>query len=115
MKSIYRSTAWKRNRVAYAISRNCICERCGRPVYVSGINDFLPKEKRLRYVVHHRTYLTEENQSDDSIALDWNNLELLCQDCHNQEHHEQPTRDGLTFDAEGNLIRRETISREAPK
>lgn len=97
--------------MAYAISRQCICERCGRPVYVSGVNDTLPKNKRLRYIVHHKIYLTDENVNDDSIAYDWNNLELLCIDCHTTEHHEQPTREGLMFDGDGNLVERDSIKR----
>ena len=110
--SFYNTKAWKRNRVAYAISQHCICERCGRPVYVSGINDALPKNKRLRYIVHHKVHLTDENMMDDSIAFDWNNLELLCIDCHNIEHYEQPTRSELMFDENGNLVERETIKRD---
>lgn len=118
-KEFYNTKAWKQNRRAYALSRNCICERCGRPVYVSGINETLPKEKRLRYVVHHKTYLNETNFTVDSVSLDWNNLELLCIDCHNIEHTEQATREGLGFDAWGNLIqvkktRREGISIDPP-
>lgn len=108
----YNSKAWKRNRVAYAISRNCICERCGRAVYVSGVNDFLPKGRRIKYIVHHKVHLNDRNISDDSIAFDWNNLELLCIDCHNNEHTEQATRSNLMFDADGNLIERNKISRE---
>lgn len=107
----YNSKAWKQNRRAYALYRNCICERCGRPVYVSGINNTIPKEKRLRYIVHHKTYLDEKNVLDDSIAFDWNNLELLCIECHNLEHHEQPTKKDVMFDAEGNLIQRTSVKR----
>jgi 5-methylcytosine-specific restriction endonuclease McrA len=107
----YNTKAWKRNRVAYALYRNCLCERCGRPVYVSGINDTLPKEKRLRYIVHHKVYLDEQNFTDESISLDWNNLELLCVPCHNQEHYEQSTKDDVTFDESGMLIERRKIGR----
>ena len=100
----YRSKAWKNVRRAYAISKNCICERCGRPVYVDGITDYISKEKRIKSIVHHKTYLTDDNIADDSIALDENNLELLCIDCHNTEHFNQSTRKGLRFDDSGNLI-----------
>lgn len=105
-KDLYRSKAWQRNRVAFALSRYCICERCNRPVYVSGITDYIPKENRLRYVVHHKEYLNEGNYTNDKVAYDWNNLELLCIDCHNEEHKKQSaTRDGLMFDEFGNLIK----------
>ena len=36
--------------------------------------------------VHHKIRLTPENIKDPQVALNWNNLELLCKDCHNQEH-----------------------------
>ena len=111
-QEFYNTKAWKQNRVAYAISQNCICERCGRAVYVSGINSYLPKRKRLRYVVHHKEHLNETNYTKD-IAFDWNNLELLCIECHNQIHGQQITKEGLTFDPNGNLIRTKTIQREA--
>ena len=112
-KDFYKSKAWKDNRKAFALSRYCICERCGKAVYVSGINDYLPKENRLRYVVHHKEYLNEDNYIDDSVALDWNNLELLCIDCHNKEHNvrQDATRCDLEFDDNGNLIQRKMIKR----
>lgn len=108
----YNSKTWKRNRVAYAISRNCICERCGRPVYVSGINEALPKNKRLRYIVHHKKHLNESNITDVNVSLDWNNLELLCIECHNIEHTEKPTREELTFNQAGQLVKRIEVKRK---
>lgn len=111
-QEFYNTKGWKRNRIAYALSRNCICERCGRAVYVSGVNEALPKEKRLRYVVHHKTYLNDQNYTDPEIAYDWNNLELLCQECHNLEHTEQPTKKDVMFDEGGQLIQRTKINRQ---
>lgn len=111
-QEFYNTKGWKRNRVAYAISKHCICERCGRPVYVSGINEALPKSKRLRYIVHHKIHLDENNFTDPSVAYDWNNLELLCIDCHNMEHYEQATKSDVMFDEEGNLIQRTFIARD---
>lgn len=111
-KEFYNTKAWKRNRQAYAISKNCLCERCKRPVYVSGVTDYLTKDKRLKYVVHHKTYLNDANFNNDIVALDWNNLELLCIDCHNDEHNPATsTRAGLMFDDKGNLIQKPNIKR----
>jgi 5-methylcytosine-specific restriction endonuclease McrA len=53
-------------------------------------------------IAHHRTYLTEKNISDPAIALSWDNLEALCQSCHNDEHHRAP-RKRYSFDEEGNI------------
>ena len=111
-KRIYQSKAWKQIRLAYALSKHCICERCGRSVYVDGINEYLPKDMRLRYVVHHKTYLNDTNYTDDSIAYDSNNLELLCLPCHNAIHNtSSSTKEGLVFDENGNLKKKVEIKR----
>lgn len=55
--------------------------------------------------MHHRIWLTPENINDPSVSLNFDNLELLCQDCHNKEHHgSEVVADGLMFDEEGNLV-----------
>ena len=36
--------------------------------------------------VHHKIRLTPENISNPAIALNWDNLELLCKKCHMEEH-----------------------------
>ena len=58
-------------------------------------------------IVHHKVYLTASNINDPSIALNAENLETLCKDCHDIEHLGQlPTDAGLCFDNNGNLIKR---------
>jgi len=90
-KAFYKSKAWRQCRDAYFISQHGLCERCG----VAG------------KIVHHKDYLSPENINDPEVSLNWDNLELLCQDCHNHEHHEVPaTGDGLAFDENGDLVRR---------
>ena len=72
---LYMSTAWRRCREAYIKYRGGLCERClSRGVYNAGV------------IVHHKIYLTPDNVHDDSIALNFDNLELLCRDCHGAEH-----------------------------
>lgn len=112
-ESFYNGKTWKLNRVSFARSKNCICERCGKPVWVKGISDeSIPKERRLKYIVHHKTYLNDINLNDDTIALDWNNLELLCINCHNQEHVPNTAiRKDLMFDEFGNVVQRKVIKR----
>ena len=103
----YKTTRWKNTRKLYALSKHCICERCSRAVYVSGINDYLPKEKRLKGIVHHKEYLNDINYTNPEIAYNWDNLELLCIDCHNNEHmSKELLRDGYAFDEEGNIIKK---------
>jgi 5-methylcytosine-specific restriction enzyme A len=89
-KSFYKGKAWRQCRDAFFISKLGLCERCGGP----------------GKIVHHKVYLTQDNINDPSISLNFNNLELLCQDCHNKEHHGgKATRDDVMFDESGNLVK----------
>ena len=91
--AFYKSQAWKRTSAAYMESRHYICERCGGPARIC----------------HHKTWLNGNNVKDPAIALSFDNLEALCQDCHNKEHfagrQQRSSYNGITFDADGNPIK----------
>lgn len=72
----YVSQAWIRCRRDYAKSKGLVCERCG----AAGTQ------------VHHKTRLTPENIRDPKVTLGWDNLELLCDECHRREHRGQSGR-----------------------
>lgn len=92
-KSFYKSRAWRQCRDAFFVSKHGQCERCGG----------------AGYIVHHKRYITPQNINDPNVTLAWENLELLCQTCHNQIHHgTDVTTEGTMFDADGNLVERET-------
>ena len=75
-KTFYSSKAWKQTRAAYAKSKGNLCERClKKGLIVPGV------------IVHHKVYLTPENINDPAVSLNWNNLELVCADCHAEEHN----------------------------
>lgn len=77
----YGSQAWKDCRKAYKKSVGGLCERClKKGLYNPAV------------IVHHKTYITQDNLSDPRIALDWNNLEALCRDCHEAEHQGEGKR-----------------------
>jgi len=96
-EKFYKSKAWRQCRDAYFVFRHGLCERCGGP----------------GKIVHHKIWLTPENINDPAVSLNHEYLELLCQDCHNKEHHESPvTGDGLMFDEDGNLIQTECRSED---
>ena len=74
-KAFYKTKAWKNCRAGYIASVGGLCERCLRNgLYVPGT------------MVHHKVHLTPLNIDDPSITLNWSNLELLCRDCHKDEH-----------------------------
>src|SRR5690606_217889 len=88
-RKFYLSRERKKTREAYTRLRHGLCERCG----AGG------------KIVHHKIYLTPENIWDPAVTLNFENLELLCQECHNREHHETvPAADGLRFTADGDLV-----------
>lgn len=71
----YKSKAWLKCRSLYIAKVGGLCERClARGLIVPGVD------------VHHKIRLTEENLKDPSIALNFDNLELLCRQCHMDEH-----------------------------
>lgn len=52
-----------------------------------------------------KIWLTPKNIHEQSITLCWDNLEALCQDCHNKEHHAKNVRaKRYAFTADGELI-----------
>jgi len=88
-KDFYQSTLWQECRENYLISRHFICERCGD----------------IAKIAHHKTYLTPANITDLTIAVGHDNLEALCQTCHNTEHHKAaPRLARYTFDPAGNVV-----------
>ena len=60
---------------AYKREKGGLCERCYADGKITAGDE-----------VHHKIRLTPENLGDPSIALNWDNLELLCKDCHIKEH-----------------------------
>ena len=97
-KKFYNSKAWQDCREGYIQSVHGLCERC------------LEKDKHVPgKIVHHKKILTPENINNPDITLNWDYLELVCQDCHNKEHHSTDvTAEGLMFDENGDLIEKYT-------
>ena len=92
-KAFYNSKEWQACREAYIASKQGLCERCLAQGRIS------PGE-----IVHHKEWLTPDTIGDPSVTLNFDNLELLCWDCHNKEHGKQlPIAEGMEFDESGNL------------
>lgn len=80
-KTFYKSQAWKDTRNAYAKSKGNLCEVClAKGIYRSG------------EIVHHKIHLSPENIADPSVSLNWDNLQLVCRDCHAQLHDNKQRR-----------------------
>ena len=79
-ESFYNSKTWHSCRTAYAQSKRGLCERCLKKGIV-----------KAGEAVHHITPITPENINDPNITLSWDNLMLVCRDCHG-ELHRRPRR-----------------------
>lgn len=90
-KKFYNSKQWLSTRELYKLSKFGICERCKYP----NANH-----------IHHKIVLNEYNINDLDVTLNFKNLELLCHECHNQEHFSKhsPLQKGLSFNADGDLV-----------
>lgn len=91
-REFYRRKVWRACRDSYMIQVGGLCERCK----AKGI--LTPAA-----IVHHKIYLSPENYKDESIALNFDNLEALCQNCHNAEHFKKETAKRWRVE-EGRLI-----------
>jgi 5-methylcytosine-specific restriction protein A len=92
-EKFYNSDRWRDCRETFLETKLCLCERCSTPA--------VPVPAKI---AHHKIYLTAKNINDPYIALSFDNLEALCQDCHNKEHHRGEKKQRYKFDAEGNLV-----------
>ena len=84
-QEFYKTRAWKECSRGYMQSKNYVCERCGQPASIC----------------HHKKWLNNQNFTNPEIALNWDNLECLCMDCHNTEHF---AKSKTIFDDQGNMI-----------
>ena len=80
---LYRSKVWKKCKDGYIKSKGGLCETC----LSKGL--IVPGE-----IVHHKIHLNADNVNDPDIALNWDNLKLVCRKCHAEEHEEVYTKHG---------------------
>lgn len=74
-KGFYTSQAWKSTRAAYSQYRRGLCESC------LAAGRYVPGE-----IVHHKRHVTPETINDPAVLLDFDNLMLVCRECHAREH-----------------------------
>ena len=86
VEAFYKSWIWRRCRKAFAESKGNLCERCMKRGIIN------PGEKDRPLEVHHKVPLTADNVQDPEVSLAWDNLELLCKDCHDAERARREKR-----------------------
>jgi len=66
--------------------------------------------KGAKLEVHHKEPIVESRLNEENylynVALNPNNLELLCTSCHNMERNSGFIAEGLMFDKQGNILKR---------
>lgn len=100
-RAFYHSRAWKNIREFVYRRDKGLCQRCKRH------NKFQPGK-----IVHHLIPLTPENIDDPTIALDADNLELVCKRCHEEIHkhlgygalNTSTVKPRVGFDENGNVV-----------
>ena len=77
----YKSKAWQACRLAYAKQVGGLCECCLKNgIYTPGV------------IVHHKVHINPENIEVPEITMNFDNLELLCRDCHAAQHGKKQKR-----------------------
>lgn len=86
----YKSKQWQACRLAYMKSVGGLCENCLRKGYV------VPGE-----IVHHKVHISPQNIESPETTLSFDNLELLCRNCHAEKHGKRQRR--YTVDETGKV------------
>jgi 5-methylcytosine-specific restriction enzyme A len=84
-RNFYDSIEWKKVRIKIKMRDNFECQECMRQGRVTiDKNEFSEnaKRKKIQLVVHH----IKELEYHPDLALEEENLETICVDCHNKEH-----------------------------
>ena len=88
-QKFYNSKAWRECAKMVRETHHYICQEC---------NNYGNQ-------VHHIKEITPDNITDPNITLNKDNLQLLCEECHNSKRRtHKDIEDGLKFDTNGNLI-----------
>lgn len=91
----YLGKAWKDCRKTYLSSVGNLCEICAEKGIITPA-----------YIVHHKTHLTVENLNNPDIALNYDNLQAVCINCHNKIHFSSKANANRRYkvDEEGNVM-----------
>ena len=79
LQRFYASKRWRDLREVLIIQRHGVCDRCGK--------DFSADTSYL--IAHHKDHLTDETLADPAVAVNPENIEILCHKCHSHYHPER--------------------------
>lgn len=97
-KGFYSTKTWQDCRNRYAAMRGWLCEDCmKRGLYKPGVE------------VHHIEELTPLNIHRPEVTLNFDNLVLLCRECHKARHDKRLRDRRYTIAPDGEVITHEFI------
>lgn len=79
LQRFYASKRWRELRDVLIIQRHGVCDRCGK--------DYSDDTSQL--IAHHKEHLTDETLSIPEVAVDPENIEIVCYKCHSHYHPEK--------------------------
>ena len=79
LQRFYASKRWRDLRNVLVVERRGVCDRCGKDC----------SDDTSKLVAHHKEHLTDETLKDPAVAVDPQNIEILCQKCHAHYHSEK--------------------------
>ena len=79
LQRLYASKRWRDLRQVLIVDRMGRCDRCGK--------DFSDDTSQL--IAHHKEHLTDESLKDPSVAVNPDNIEIVCPKCHAFYHPEK--------------------------
>lgn len=92
-RKFYSSKTWQDCRNEYMKCARYLCENCMR----RGI--YKPGE-----IVHHKIEIDPITINNPEVALNFDNLELLCRECHAEMHNESSKGRRYMFGNNGEII-----------
>lgn len=94
----YKTKEWKKCRAAYLHTVGGLCELCMNRGIIKPAD-----------IVHHKIHLTDDTARDPEIALNFDNLQAVCIDCHNELHFRKAAKKRYEI-IDGNVV----IGEDAP-
>ena len=98
VERFYTSRAWRKCRADFVKSKGRMCEEC----WANGIIETGSKDRPLE--VHHKIALTDQNINNPAITFGWDNLQLLCKDCHDKKKDRAQRARRWTVEPDGRVI-----------
>lgn len=104
LHQFYCSKPWRDLSYTLKIKANGKCNRCNQSLL-----DF------SKLIGHHKIELTEQNVDDPNVSLNYDNIEVICNLCHNKEHRRFGNKQNVYIIYGSPLSGKSTVANELMK